>query len=421
MTYAATAAWLRPRLWVGAVVGVVPWAVWLGSLAIGGWYKDAEGTLIGADHLAFYAAAHLIRDGQPERMYDYRDLNDSGYQRNLIGWEWNGFEAFRNPPFYALLYLPTAGVSFYASCLIWMALGVGLLALSIWLLRPQRPVRVFLWSLAFYPVFATTSFGQNTLISLAIFSGAYRLLETDRRFAAGFVAGLLWFKPQLLLGLFIWWAFAPRRYFRCWLGVGAMGAILAALCWGVVPEASRAFVKNLPTIVGYHGFGLWNVHTPKVFFWLLLRRWSEANASEDSQSFELVIAINQVLALAITGISVAIAWRIVKRSHASVAAMFPVAVYLSLWASPHTLIYEWALLIAAGVVLWKRYPNHRDAWLCLFLLAWAGLTISTTFAYVQIRFLDWPCVVQISIPILGVVGWLGARELATARSSEEQC
>jgi alpha-1,2-mannosyltransferase len=173
--------------------------------------------------------------------------------------------------------------------------------------------------------------------------------------------------------------------------------------------------------VGYHGFGLWNVHTPKVFFWLLLRRWSEANASEDSQSFELVIAVNQVLALAITGISVVIAWRVAKRSQASVAAMFPVAVYLSLWASPHTLIYEWALLIAAGVVLWKRYPNHRDAWLCLFLLAWAGLTISTTFAYVQIRFLDWPCVVQISIPILGVVGWLGARELATARSSEEQC
>jgi alpha-1,2-mannosyltransferase len=100
--------------------------------------------------------------------------------------------------------------------------------------------------------------------------------------------------------------------------------------------------------------------------------------------------------------------------------MFPVAVCLSLWASPHALIYEWALLIAVGVVLWKRYSSHRDAWLCLFLLAWIGLTTSTPLALVQIRFLHWPSVVQISIPILGVVGWLGARELLAARSSEEQ-
>lgn len=414
MTYAATAAWLRPRLWVGMIAGFIPWIVWLGSLAIGGWYKDAEGTLFGADHLAFYTAARLIYEGHPERMYDYGKLKEPGnsigidlleYQRSLIGWEWGGFEAFRNPPFYALLYLPTAGLSFYTSCLIWIFVGFGLLMLSIWLLHPQQPMQVLLWSLAFYPVFAIVSFGQNTFLSLAIFAGVYRLLVTNHFFAAGLVAGLLWFKPQLLLGLFIWWAFSPRQYSRCWLGVGTMGAALAAICWGALPTASWAYVENRLAIWGFRGFGLWNVHTPKAFFELLLPDFS---------------VVSWLLALVVSGISVGIAWRISRRSHASVATMFPVAIFLSLFASPHALIYEWALLIAAGVVLWNRYPTHRDAWLCLFVLTWIGLTVSTPLALVQIRYLELPRVVQVSIPIMGVVGLLGARELMAAWSRKKQ-
>ena len=93
---------------------------------------------------------------------------------------------------------------------------LALLWFAIVLLKPERPGRVFLWSLTFYPVFATISFGQNTFISVAIFAGVYRLLSNERPFAAGLAAGLLWFKPQLLLGLFIWWAFQPRRYALCW-------------------------------------------------------------------------------------------------------------------------------------------------------------------------------------------------------------
>ena len=62
MTYTATAAWLRERAWFGFVVGGVAWVVWLGSLAVGGWYKDAEGTLVGSDHVAFYMAGRCVRD-----------------------------------------------------------------------------------------------------------------------------------------------------------------------------------------------------------------------------------------------------------------------------------------------------------------------------------------------------------------------
>jgi alpha-1,2-mannosyltransferase len=420
MTYASAAAWVRPRLWIGIVVGLVPWAVWIGSLAMGGWYKDAEGTLIGADHLAFYTAAHLISDGRQAEMYDYRDLTE--YQRNLIGWDWRGFEAFRNPPFYALLYLPTAGLSYYVSLLIWTAIGFGVLAFSIWLLAPQRPGQVMLWSLVFYPVFATISFGQNTLLSLAIFSGIYRLLKNDRLFHAGLIGGLLWFKPQLLLGFFIWWAFSPRKYIRCWLGVLVTGLALAAVSWGLLPEASQAFVDKIKTIVGFSGFRLWNVHNPKAFFELLLPDDPPLSNEFLLVGREMTVksALIWVLTLAISGLSVLTAWRISRRTKSSLATMFPVAVFLSLWASPHALIYEWTLLIAAATVLWEQYSERRDCWVCMFAMAWVVLTVSTTFTVVQTLYLKLACALQVSVPILGLAGWLTARELSNARTAAEQ-
>ena len=98
--------------------------------------------------------------------------------------------------------------------------------------------------------------------------------------------------------------------------------------------------------------------------------------------------------------------------------MFPVAVFLSLWASPHALVYEWALLVPAAVVLWERFPQSRDAWLCLFALAWVALAVSTPLALFQIKHL--PVAVQVSVPFLGVVGWLAARELARTGITDEQ-
>jgi alpha-1,2-mannosyltransferase len=406
MTYAATAAWLRERLWFGAVVGAITWVAWIGSLAVGGWRKDAEGTLVGADHLAFFHAARLIGEGRQAQLYNYQRLFEERYQDYVIGWDWGKFEAYRNPPFYALLYLPTTGYSYYTSFLIWTAIGFGLLALSIVLLRPARPFRAFLWALAFYPVFATASFGQNTFISLAIFAGVYRLLESDRMFSAGLVAGLLWFKPQLLLGLFIWWAFEPRRYFRAWLGAGVAGVAFAALSLAALPEASQACWDSRWSILQFTGEKMWNKHTPKAFFEMLMP--------------ELPGAVYWVLAGIVSAACVVVAWQVARRTGAPIAVMFPVAIFLSLFASPHSLIYEWALLVAAGVVLWERFPAHRDVWLCLFSIVWAVLAASTPLALVQEKFLKLPVVLQISVPVLGLVGWRVSRELTAARSTGAQ-
>jgi len=47
-----------------------------------------------------------------------------------------------------------------------------------------------------------------------------------------------------------------------------------------------------------------------------------------------------------------------------------------------------------------------------------ALAISTPLASAQIKYL--PVAVQVSVPLLGVVGWLAARELAGIRVADEQ-
>jgi len=404
MTYAAAAQWLRSKLWIGWPVGATAWVVWLGSVSYGCYAHqrpiDAEGTPVCVDHLAFYSAAMLVREGRPAEMYHYDFLGK--YQGQLLGWDWGMLLGYRNPPFYALLYLPTTGLSFVESMLVWNAVGLGMLVLAIGWLKPERPLRVLMWSLTFYPVFAVVSFGQNSLLSLGVFAAVYRLMSSTRFFLAGMVAGLLWFKPQLLLGLFLWWGFAPRKHLACWLGVAVTGGVLAAISWIALPDASWAFVDSLQANLGYGGEKGWNKESPRAFWMLLFPGASSAGV------WSLTAAV--VLPM------IAAAWRVSKRTGAEVATMFPVAVLLTLWVSPHTLIYEWALLVPAAIVLWERFPEKRDMWLVLFAATWLVLASSTPLAKVQIDYLKLPGVVQIAVPVMGVVGCLAMKNLQSSPS-----
>ena len=65
----------------------------------------------------------------------------------------------------------------------------------------------------------------------------------------------------------------------------------------------------------------------------------------------------------------------------------------------------------------ERIPLQREAWLCLFVLAWAVLAASTPLAKIQIDYLKTPAVLQIAVPVMGIVGGLVIRELARRPST----
>lgn len=379
--------------WAGGLM----WVIWVVSSALGPGNLDRNGQVIGTDHTAFHTAALLIDEGNGTELYDYPRLRVFAQRQEEVTGKPGFLDPFRNPPFYALPYLPTAHLPYLASYAVWAAIGLLCLVGGLYLVVGRRFLSSAGWSLTFYPVFAAVSFGQNTLLSFGLFALVYRLLVSQQRFLAGLAAGFLLYKPQLLLGLGLWWLFGVRRYWPCVLGSAVTGVLLALVSFLFVPEETAEWVDNLPEIARYDAFDFYNLHNPRGFGVLLTQ----------SKSFGNWVGM--------VGLAVTVLWlfRFWRRHGSDLPLMFAAAVFATLIGSPHTMTYEWALVVVPAVLVWLRRPDLRESLLPLYALAWIALFVSTPLTKAQLKLMD--IAIQISVPVLVVVVVL-IHELLNRRS-----
>jgi hypothetical protein len=385
-----------PRL--GLAAGAVMWLVWGVSAALGPGNLDLNGQVIGTDHSAFHTAAVLLDEGRGDALFDYPDLTAfAARQEELVGKP--GFlDPYRNPPFYALLYRPTARLPYLASYAAWAVLGLLVLVGGLRLVHGPAVGRPLVWALAFYPLFAAVSFGQNTLLSFGAFALVYRALVDDRRFLAGLAAGLLLYKPQLLLGLGVWWLLDVRRFWPALGGLAVTGVALAGLSWAVLPAETAEWVRRLPDIARYDRFEFYNLHNPRGFGDLLTGSRT----------------VGQWVGLA--GLVFAVGWlaRFLGRHRGDDRLVFAAAVFATLWGSPHTMTYEWALAVLPAVVLWDVRPDRRGLWVGLFAAAWVALFVATPLTKGQLSVAG--VAVQVSVPVLAWVALRAERGLAPGQA-----
>lgn len=384
---------------LGLAAGAVMWAVWGVSIALGPGNLDLNGQVIGTDHSAFHTAAVLLDEGRGNALFDYPDLPAfSARQEELVGKP--GFlDPYRNPPFYALLYRPTASLPYAASYAVWAAIGLLLLAGGLRLVHGPGAGRPLVWALSFYPTFAAVSFGQNTLLSFGVFALVYAAVVRDRRFLAGLAAGLLLYKPQLLLGLGVWWVLDVRRFWPALGGLAVTGAALAGLSWAVLPSETAEWVRRLPDIARYDRFEFYNLHNPRGFGDLLT-----ANRRVGTW-------------VGFAGLLLAVGWLwwFRRRHGADDRLVFAAAMFATLWGSPHTMTYEWALAVLPAVVLWDARPARRELWTRLFAVAWIALFVSTPLTKGQLNAaavaVQVGVAVQVSVPVLAWVALRAERGL----------
>src|ERR1041385_7380105 len=126
-----TAHPLRKRLWLGA--GAL--TLFVLTLAIGNSLIDRQKAItadaVGHDFLAFYTAGHFLREGQAARMYDLeavRRFQQETGEANHLALKKQSFGPFWNPPFYAWLFVPLAGLPFATALSIWW--GINLVCLA---------------------------------------------------------------------------------------------------------------------------------------------------------------------------------------------------------------------------------------------------------------------------------------------------
>jgi hypothetical protein len=243
--------------------------------------------------------------------------------------------------------------------------------------------------LCFYPVFTAVSFGQNSLLSLGILAVTLYLLRRQQILAAGLAAGLLLYKPQLLVGVGLLWLFEIRRRWPALLGLAITGVVLVALGWWLIPDAYRQFLGTLgQNVAALDRKALTNNFATQGFWMLLLPGLGR---------------LGQGLSLACSLATLGGLFWISRRVEGDTRFAFAVACTPLL--SPYMMIYDWSILILPALVLWQCCPALRERWWVLFAAVGTAAFLSGPLVKAQLVFSD--VAVQISVPVLAAALVLG--------------
>jgi hypothetical protein len=263
---------------------------------------------------------------------------------------------------------------------------------SFKLLATEKPVLVFVYSLTLFPVFATISFGENSLLSLFILCLTYWCWRKENRLLAGLVISLLLFKPQLTFGVALLWLLEWRRDWKALFGLLIGGLTLAGLCFWLLPEASRAYIdlarNTLSGMIYQDQFPLWHLHSLRGFWNLLFpgQKWIVEGLS---------------LALSAAGIATFIFFWHKHRNESKL--LFAGAICLTIWITPHAMIYDWSILLIPAILFWQARLDLQDLWKPLYAVMWIATFLSGILTYAQLLIL--PVAIQMSIPLLFWVYW----------------
>jgi len=186
-----------------------------------------------SDFTSFYTAAHIIRAGEGENLYDLE--TQARFQDAWLrphGWVFkDGLMVYIYPPFFALPFLPLTFLPLSWAFHAWNLVSAFLLFAAIRTLigeggssRFGHPALILLTVVSFFPVFEVFNKGQATFLLLYLLAIFYRQLRRGRDLPAGIALGLGLMKPQLTL-LFLLWGIIHKR----WRMVAAFSATAAAL------------------------------------------------------------------------------------------------------------------------------------------------------------------------------------------------
>ena len=387
-TTTATTGWLNPvRIRRQALL--LATALWLGyavTIATPG-MRDRFGHLKGADFLHAYVLGTLALEHRGDALYDARVQREIGEQRVPESAGIYFLPVYG--PQYSLIWAPLARLPYAWAAAIWMVLSAAIYAAccyGVWQTCPNLRAygaTVALLAAAFPGFFALITFGQNSALALACFTGTYFALRARREVLAGLCLGLLAYKPQLALVpacVFLTACLWPRKpaneskragitrpgASKVVLGatISVIAQLLVAWLWyGASPLVSYAHVL---TRLGSTG-KMAEILEPRPYlmhslraFWNLLLPWPGA-------AFVLYV----VTAL------VAIALAIVCSQRLLLERRFAVMLLATVLVAPHLTVYD--LVILTPAFLWiadwlQTHAATRIAWLLYlaYILPFAG-------------------------------------------------
>jgi hypothetical protein len=184
-----------------------------------------------ADFRQLYAGGYMVRTGHARELCDYDA--QKRFEDALVPVHIDFMLPISHLPFEALLFVPLSLFSYRTAYWFFLAMNGTLLAVCLWLLKPNMQVLSNRWRwfpallfAAFYPISRAMVEGQDSIIMLTLLAGALWSLDHDKDLTAGLLIGMGLFKFQIVIPialLFLMW--------RCWRVFGgfAISSLTAAL------------------------------------------------------------------------------------------------------------------------------------------------------------------------------------------------
>jgi len=274
------------------------------------------------DFHVFYQAAARIRAGQANQV---RDLH---------------------PVFEELLFVPFTWMSFRAAYLLWTLLNLGLMALSLGIVRKTfAQVGALPWGFlilmvtGFTPAVRAIMQGQDSVLVLFLVTLGLWLLALGDQVWAGVVLGTALFKFHIVIPLALLLAIRRPRLlagFSC--VAGALAAISAMMVgWSGLLEYVR-FVLHLEN----HGAG----GTPAAAMPNLHGVMTELVGKGNGTAANVLAMVCSLIVLGMTW------WRIGRRK-TSIRYAFVIAIVTGILVSYHTVIHDLTLLLPVVVLLFS--------------------------------------------------------------------
>jgi len=318
------------RLRLLLIANVALWAAIAAGLARSRVQLDALGWDLG-----------VLRDAS--RLWlAHRPLYDVGEQTRMhLAQFGHGFAIpypFAYPPIMAMEMAPLAWVPQPLAFAVVALASVLALAWAAW--RTAGDARAALWVTVSYPAVYALLAGQLVFVALALFAASYGLLRGARPLAAGLVASLLAYKPQLLVALPVAFLILPRGR-RALAGLAAGVAAQVGICFAFAPRATLDFPRALSAMAAY---------TDAHFRMSLAFTWRGFFASLLGQHRAAATALAAIAVCASGAVAVAAMYG----RRRDEAATFAIAVFATLACAWHCAPYDWVLL---AIPAWLLLPR----------------------------------------------------------------
>lgn len=316
---------------------------------------DLTGMPAGHDFVLFWTASKVARSGDPSSVYSVEKFHAmmSSFIGTEVGrWAWN------YPPTFLLIVLPLSYFSYVISLTVWI---IGPLYGYLYIIRRIIFHPIAPWLFLGFPAVVYNLFaGQNGSFSALLLGGGLLLLERNP-FAAGFLLGILSYKPHLF-GLLPIALFAGRHWKALrGLVIGAVGLILFSLIlFGY--ETWKAFFDNIQFAA---------THWQTEHFWMKMPTIFSA-----SQSAGTGVRMATICQLAVTLMALGLViWVWFRRFSLPIkGTILSLCIPLS---TPYLFHYDLVLTgLAFAWLGWSAYTHRMRKTVALLITCWVSLHFS---------------------------------------------